>query len=318
MRRLFVVVVLICVALLLAATPVLAVANPDSISIGDVYVFEDVLEAGDVLVYVRYDVDYAVEPSEDADETFQMAIYGTNGITLIAVRPLNYYQENIISIYLSAATNTLTTGGAYYIRIMGNPAIFAMLENVTMDTRVLTGGDWYTAAELGGIMLTQAGILQTDWSITLLANDLLNTTGATYFLKAIPNLSTMAPNIFGTVTSSFTYINTAFNNTGLNMVKQNQPVSLNNAMTGLNAIFGITNPNWGSAGWAFLMALIVGSVVYGATRRPDISILGGSFSTLALEGYMGIANGNILLFVMSVGAAVIIWFVVAFILPQYG
>ena len=318
MRRLLRCVLVAIIASLGLATPAWAISNPDTIGIGDAYLFTDVLESGDVLAYVRYDVNYASEPSEDADATFQVAIYGTDGTTLIAARPLNYYQENIISIYLSAAVNTLTTGGAYYIRIMGNPAIFALVENVTMDTRVLASGDWYAADELDGIMITQAGILQTDWGITLLTNDKLNATGATYFLKAIPNLSTMAPGIFATTTSAFTYTNTAFNNTGLNMVKQNLPVSVNTATTGLDDMFGVTNHTWGQAGWAFLMALMVGSVVYGATRRPDIAILGGSFSTLALEGYMGLAEGNILLFVMSIGAAIVIWFVVAFVLPQYG
>jgi len=311
-------IVIVVLCLFFLPTSAWAIANPDSISIGDTYMFTDVLETGDVLAYVRYGVNYASQPSEDAEDTFQMAIYGTDGTTLIAVRPVNYYQENIISIYLSAATNALTTGDTYYIRIMGNPVIFEMEENVTMDTRVLAGGDWYSADELGAIMITQAGILETDWEITLLTSGRLNTTGATVFQKAVPNLPTMAPNIFASTTSGFKYTNTAFNNTGINIFNQHYPTSVNTAVSGLNAMLGITSHGWGEVGWGFLMALIVGSIVYSATRRPDIAILGGTVSTCGLEAYLGLAQGDMLLFVMSIGAAIIIWFAVAFFIPQYG
>ena len=87
-------------SMLVLVSPVYAVDDPTSVSIGDCNVFTDLLEDGDQLYFVRYDVSYSPEPEEDAEDTWQMALYDTDGTTLIegAVRPLNYYQHNIISI----------------------------------------------------------------------------------------------------------------------------------------------------------------------------------------------------------------------------
>lgn len=313
-----VVVGVLLVQLLLWVGYVGATANPDSISVGDVFVFEDVLEAGDSLTFMRYDVAYASQPDEDSEDTFQMAIYDTDGTTLLFVRPLNYYQHNIISIYLSASENTLVTGGAYYVRVMGSPAIFTLIENVTMDTRVLAPGDYYEADLLGGMMISQAEILEVDWAITLVSEDKLNSTGSYYFDKAIPGLASMAPEIFSTSTVGFTYEPTTYNQTGLNKTLQNLPVSLNNATTGLDEMFGVTNHNFGQFGWLGFAGLIVGGGVYGATRRPDIALFGGVMGVCGLSAYLGVAEGNMLRFVMSVGAVIIVLFALDYILPRYG
>ena len=139
-------------------TPVFAVADPDDIGIGDVYVFDNVLETNDILVYVRCDVNYGTEPGEDAEDTFQMAIYDTDGTTLMdgCVRALNYYQHNIISIYLDADDNVLTVGEAYRVRIMGNPGLFDLEENVNMDTWTLSTGDYRDVGLFAGIVVAQA------------------------------------------------------------------------------------------------------------------------------------------------------------------
>ncbi len=304
----------------LMGSPVFAISNPDSISIGDIYVFQDVLETGDILVFMRYDVDYTSQPSEDADGTFLMAIYDTDGTTLLFTRPVNYYQHNIISIYLDAGDNTLNWGSLYYIRIMGSSALFdPLVEGTNMRTQVLSSGEYRDTDALGGIMIAQAAILETDWSTTLLtASDRLNTTGANYFLKAVPGLSTMVPGIFELATEEFIYApNTAYAQTGLNATKENVPVSLNNAITGLNAMFGITNPEWGSFGWSLLVGLMVGAGFYGAARRPDIAILGGVVGTLGLQSYLGY-NENILFLLMAVGTVIIVLFAILFVLPRLG
>lgn len=298
---------------------VVAISNPDYVSIGDVYVFEDVLATGDVLVYVREDVSYPVQPDEDSEDTFLMAIYDTDGTTLIAARSLNYYQHNIISIYLAPSDNVLVSGSAYYVRIMGSPALFELVENVNMDTRVLTAGDYYDLTDLGGIMITQAGILEDDWGIDLLtANEKLNSTGSYYFLKAIPGLSTMVPLIFATSTGGFTYTRDNQATTGLNITNNQTPVSLTNAFAGIAAILGIESTSFSEFGSGLFMALIVGAVLYAATRRPDVAVLGGVIGTMGFEAYLGVADGNMMLALMAVGTVIIVLFAVEFILPRYG
>ena len=319
MRRILRGLIIGVVATLLFVSPVLAIDNPETTSLGDVYVFEDVLETGDILVYVRYDVSYAVEPDEAAEDTFIMAIYGTDGTTLLFTRPLNYYQHNITSVYLSAAANTLVSGSAYYVRVMGSPALFELSEGVNMSTRVLVEGDYRTAIDLGGIMIAQAVILDADWGTTLLtASDRLNSTGSYYFRKAVPGLSTMAPEIFEVSTQALIFARTNFTHEGLNRTLSNRPVSLNSATSGLDDIFGITDHNWGQFGWWAFLGLVVASAVYAATRRPDIAVLGGFMGTMGVGAYMGLANGNMLQFVATVAIVILVIFAVNFFIPRYG
>lgn len=301
---------------------VFAIANPDSIAILDTYVFEDCLETGDVLVYVRYSVEYGSEPEEPAEDTFLLALYGTDGTTLLGgcVRPLNYYQENIISVYKDAASNPLVSGSAYYVKVMGSPALFALEENVNVDTYVLDGGDYLSAEFLAAKMVEQATILQTDWATTLLtANDKLNTTGSYYFQKAIPGLASMDSTIFAVSSSFFTYArNESIGTPGLNTVRENMPVSLNSAMHGMNQIFGVTNENWGQFGWGLFAGMVVGGVMYAATRRPDVALFGGVLGTMGLEAYLGMSEGNMLLFLMAVGTVIIVLFIVGYVIPRWG
>jgi hypothetical protein len=154
--------------------PVLAIGSPTSVSIGDVFVFRDVLTTGDQLYFVRYDVSYAGNQTEDAEDTWQVALYDSSG-GLVATRPLNYYQHNIISIYLTS-TQALAWEGAHSIKIMGMPSVFSpLIEGTNMRTRVFAPGDYYEKASLGGVMVMQAGVLEADWGITLLTSgDKLN------------------------------------------------------------------------------------------------------------------------------------------------
>ncbi len=322
LRNIGIAVVGVLLWLLLLPGIAVAITNPDTIGIADVYVFNSTLEAGDILVYVRYDVNYGTQPEEDSEDTFLVAIYDTDGSTLLATRPLNYYQHNIISIYLSASDNNLVWGTAYYVRVMGSPAVFGNLtEDVNMDTRVLASGDYRSTTDLGGIMVTQAEILENDWGTTLLtSNDKLNSTGAYYFNKAIPGLSTIVPEIFELSTQQFVYTrNTSITREGLNRTEDNLPVSLNSAISGVNEIFGVTNDNtWGAFGWLLFMGLMIGGVVYAATRRPDFSLLGGVMGSMGLGAYLGVAWPNAMLFVMAVGTIVVVLFAVEFIIPRYG
>lgn len=322
LRNLSVTVAGVLLWLLLVPTPALAIADPDGISIGDVYVFNGTLEAGDILVYVRYDLSYASQPDEDSEDTFMMAIYSSDGSTLLFTRSLNYYQHNIISIYLDADDNTLVWGTEYRVRIMGSPSVFGELtEGVNMKTRPLTEGDYRTITDLGGIMVAQAEILETDWGTTLLtSNDKLNSTGAYYFNEAIPGLSSMVTSIYEVSTQSFTYVrNESIGTEGLNRTHENLPVSLNSAISGLNSIFGVSSSStWGAFSWLWLMALVVGGAVYGASRRPDIAVLGGVIPSMGLGAYLGVAWPDTMLFVMAVGMIIIVLFAVEFFIPRYG
>jgi len=256
-----------------------APGNPASITIGDVAVFRNVLSTGDQLWFMRYDANYASVPSEDPEDTYLMAIYGTDGTTLLFTQPVHYYQHNIISIYLSP-TQALTWEGAYVVRIMGNPAVFdPLVEGLNMRSRTLGAGDYYEQTVLGGYMITQAGILEDDWSITLLTSgDLLNTTGATYFNKAVPGLSSMAPDIYQVTTEYPTVTKYDWNHTYEEELLARRGESLNETFSGLGDFLGTSN-QWMATGSAGFLCILVGGGVFAATKKPDWAMIFAAITT---------------------------------------
>ncbi len=272
--------------LILISTPVvvLAISNPDSISIGECTVFRDVEEDGDQLYYCRYEVGYLVEPEEDASNTFLMAIYDTDGTTLLFTRPLNYYQHNIISIYLSAA-DALTWGESYKIRIMGNPALFSLAEGTNMRTWALSGGDYREFSELGTYLIGQASILEADWGIDLLTSgNLLNTQGSIVFRDAIPGLNNIVPEIFSTTSSYFTVENKSFTENYANAA-HDRLGSINQSFADIGEWLGISE-GWVGVCVSSLISVLLGSVIFATTRRTEVVYV-SMFTTYGVFGTIG-------------------------------
>lgn len=271
---------------ILFTTPItiLAIGNPDSITIGECAVFRDVEETGDQLYFCRYDVSYGVEPDEDASDTFLMAIYDTDGTTLLYTRPLNYYQHNILSIYLSA-TDALTWGTAYKIRIMGNPALFSLSEGANMRTWTLSGGDYRDFATMGTYLIGQASILEADWGIDLLTSgNLLNTQGSIVFRDAIPGLNNIVPEIFSTTTSYFTVENKSFTE-GYANAAHDRIGSINASFADIGAWLGISE-GWVGVCVSSLISVLLGSVIYATTRRTEVVYV-SMFTTYGVFGTIG-------------------------------
>jgi len=303
MRRFVVGLLLVLVGVLLTSTPVLAIGNPDYVSIGDKYVFEDVLESGDQLYFCRYDASYSSTPSEDADETWEMALY--NGAVLVATRPLNYYQHNIISIYLDA-DEALVSGGEYTIKIRGMPSVFeALVEGVNMRTATLSPEEWIAGTDLGSYMLAQADILQTDWAITLLDGGKLNATGSTYFRAAIPGLNTMDPTIFQTTTRLSDwpgYTNWTTNYTDNTTTRTGD--RLRNAINGTMSIFGIGSEGWGGSWMLGIMGVLLAAPVYAGTKNPMWALI-VLFPVFLGAAWIGVGTAEmlrgLLIFVLVLG-----------------
>lgn len=317
MRRLFG-LVLGVLGVLLLTSPVWAMGNPDYVSIGDVYVFEDVVETGDQLFFCRYDVSYNGTPDEDAEDTWQMVLYNSTG-SLIATRPLNYYQHNIISIYLTA-DEAIASGAAHRIKIMGMPSVFGNLtEDVTMQTRTLTSGDYIAGEFLGGYMVTQAEILETDWEIALLTSgDKLNDTGATYFLKAVPGLNTMVPEIFQVTTSGVVYEPTDWTENYTELTTTRTGWRLRNA---INSTIGILGGNvseaWAGAWMTGFAFIVLAAPVYASTRQPALALL-VAFPVVLGAAWLGVGEGELLRGVLLIVLVLAVFFSITFILRYFG
>lgn len=313
MRRLFSGILLGLLLLVVGVVPVLAIGNPDSVTIGDAYVFRNVTETGDQLFFCRYDVSYGSVPDEDADDTWQMALYDSGG-GLIATRPLNYYQHNIISIYLDAG-DAIAWGGAHKIRIQGMPSVFGNLtEGLNQRTRTLGPSDYYENDYLAGIMITQAEILEADWVITLLtATDKLNSTGKTFFLLAVPGLGDMVPEIFEIVTHTPDVDYVSYNDTYASGLSAHAGDRLSGAMTDISSLWGVSS-GWTAFWFAMLAMLMMGSIIFAGHGNPIWAVIGG-FGTVGIFAF--VFGGSIFTLIIVVTFAVALGFGISYILGKF-
>jgi hypothetical protein len=293
------------------ASPVYAIGNPSYVSIGDVAVFEDVFETGDMLFFMRYDVSYSPVPEEEPEDTWMVALYSSDEATLLGSRALNYYQHNIISIYFDADQVTskgLATGAAYKFKVMGSPSVFGeLVEDTNVQTSTLAAGDYRDLDELGGYMIAQAKILEDDWGIALLTGgERLNATGATYFNAAVPGLYNVVPEIYQTTTITPSPPNTTW--TVNRTWESHKPFSLNAAVHDLSDWWG-TDPNWMGSFMIVLIGGVLGSVVFAATRQPDLSFI---FALMAfpLGAWIGLISlPTFVMIIMTIGMiAVVLYF----------
>jgi len=270
-----------------AAIPVLAApANPDSITLHTVKVFQNIFETNDVLFVTSYDVAYTTEPDEPAKSTFNLAVYGTDGTTLIKSRPLNYYRYNVHSVYFTAAQApaNLTWGSEYKVRVMGNPNFFPMTEDVTMDTMTLSSWSWVEGAAtasrdmLKNHCLDLAATLENEWGITLIITtpekQVLNSTGRTTFLDAIPGLDSAVPDLFqvaiGAITVTHQERAAAYEDELT--IESQLGTQVKNAFAGVGNYLGVSV---GTVAWMWigLFMVVVASIVFLNSGNTTASLL---------------------------------------------
>ena len=203
-------------AALLPAASVFAIADPDAIIVNTAWAYDGVLETGDLLLVVDYNVDYASLPTEIiAEAFFARFLVGGSQVNSVETVPFNDrgWGSGIFSFYWSAAEKAAdsiefenTNSESYQIVVQGKPSIFADPPKI-----VATGIDWRdntnTEASLRADVETLAEALENDsaWVannvdlLTRLAGEVaLATSGEDYFGRAIPNLSGMIPDMFST------------------------------------------------------------------------------------------------------------------------
>lgn len=205
-------VIFICIAMpLIFSSLALAIDNPDSDpSVSNVRANTYLIEEGDVLIYGDYNLPYASPPDDPASNAFIFRLLDTDGETeLGAISPFvlfdNGYNEGVFGFYFSASDN-LTWGEAYTIRISQNPALFTTptsvdyLISLSVYSSKTTQDD--NQVELTINIIAMAERLEsahTDY--TLLESSVGGTvlsdpTGETYFRGAIYGLQAMAPSLF--------------------------------------------------------------------------------------------------------------------------
>jgi len=218
------IIALLIAVVLVVSTPmvVLAISDPDTPpSVSAVYFYNDLLETGDGGVLIDYYLDYAATPTETATDAYLAAFIDTDNTTqLKSVAPYTYdtkgYGRGIVWLYFTAAE--VTTYGIdsanialYKIWFMGNPTLAWAGD----PPKTEVGIDYWMPAGASAAyflklrVLSYADILSTAWTEDLLqvtpSGDRLSDTGEAYFMNAIPNLRTMAPDAFADSTTNPNY-----------------------------------------------------------------------------------------------------------------
>jgi len=221
LRRLLCVLIAVVLAVV-PATPVFAIADPDDPpEVPAVFVFEGLLEAGDVGVFIEYFVDYTIAgtPTEPITDSFLAVFVDTDGTTqLRTTAPFafddNGYGRGIAWIFFTAAEATafgLTSASIadYRIWFTGNPGL-TWVPGPDPPKTITTIDVWNTTGDMNNQLairvLTEAQVLEGPWApldlveVTSIGSR-LTSTGEAYFEDAIPNLRNLAPGVFtaGTV-----------------------------------------------------------------------------------------------------------------------
>ncbi len=230
MRKKIIALLIAILVILLMASPVFAIVNPNAIAFGTgttpLYrVFYNVQETGDMLFVAEQYVHYVVEPVDyTASEAFLFEVLDVDGTTTLLSTPLNEWENKPVSIYQTAAQVTtlgLVSGTAYFIRIVGNPLVFPTTagNNVTAG---LAASDYFDQslgvdegiAEdnlLRNFLLAMAENIEdndapapgAEYIEPIQGIRYLTTDGGDIFIQGIPALGTMCPILF---TSSLTVL----------------------------------------------------------------------------------------------------------------
>jgi len=223
MKRLVRILVALSVGIVLlisTALPVYAIDDPDTPpSVNAVYVYEDLLETGDVGVLIDYYLDYDFTlpitgtpvPDELVTEAYMAVFIDDDGVTqLKSVAPYTFvnsgYGRGLVWIYFTEAEATgfvldSANVALYKIWLVGNPTLAwagAPPKTIANIDEWNTTGD--PSVMLGLRVLTYADLLELAWGldmieVTALGNK-LTTTGEAYFDNVIANLRTIAPLVY--------------------------------------------------------------------------------------------------------------------------
>jgi len=204
MKRLIPAAVFAILLTLVLVAPVQAMAAPDSVTLSEIRIFQDILVTEDFLAIVPYNIPFAVQPDEDIDKTFVFSIItpdglSENGTALAYPRYNGGYGKGIVSFYLESG---MVWEAAYIFRVQENPVYYPTPQkwDFTIGESEYSS-DTDQREALRAKIIDTASELSTEWIVDLLTSSdsgqtVLSTYGELYYLNAIPGLQTMCPKLF--------------------------------------------------------------------------------------------------------------------------
>ena len=191
-------------------TPVLAIEQPDDLSLEGVWVYRNCREEDDQLYLVLELIDYSVsgEPSYGADETYMVRLRDGDD-TLKYTYPVSYhnngYDMGVVAIYFGPGDDAPDWEGLYTMQLLGNP--FQDWPGGVPSDSTSTFDLWQdneiaiTQSVVESRIIWLANELESDWGVDMVTQsdegeDVLTSYAAAYFVNVVPYMWDIAPGVF--------------------------------------------------------------------------------------------------------------------------
>ncbi|OGN90753.1 MAG: hypothetical protein A2Z70_01355 [Chloroflexi bacterium RBG_13_48_17] len=188
----------------LPAIPALALDEPDTVSLDDILLFQDLLVDGDILAVVPYEISFGASPDENADQTFIFLALSPDGATVNGTA-LAYpaydggYGNGVVAFYWATG---MTWEANYIFRVQENPTYYPSPAYWDFPVNVSNySSDSDQADALRNKIIDSATYLSTTFGVALTETSesgsrVLSAYGEIYYLSVIPGLQSMAPALF--------------------------------------------------------------------------------------------------------------------------
>ena len=230
MRKFIPLLIAILVFILPSSISYAAIANPDNMSIQNLKGYQNLLEAGDILFTMEYNITYATPPTSGIDDNFLAILSTPAGTVLSTVQPISYkdkgYNDGLISFYFDAAKVTslsIVWEDTYNLSLQGNPTQFTSPPSQTSSSITYRGdpsGRFWLTKDVRNTLLD----LQDTWEEDLLdySPEGLRATviGQEYITRVIEDLEFMAPDLMSSVYLDPNFNERVFTNTEADNLKE--------------------------------------------------------------------------------------------------
>lgn len=234
------------------SSPVLAMDEPESVTLYNIEIFKDLIVTGDFLAIVPYNIPFTTQPPNNINETFIFSLLSPdasteNGSVLAYPRYTGGYGKGIVSFYFESG---MAWDAAYIFRVQENPAFYATPQkwNFSIGPSQYSS-DVDQSQGLRAKILDSASELTNEWVVDLLTNSdsgqtVLSTYGELYYINAVPGLQTMSPSLFAVQIESPDYTQRSWSDTFAQSLRTKYAGTiLADFMTGYAGLFDMSEDN---------------------------------------------------------------------------
>lgn len=316
-KRLSISLLLVVTAVVAIAGPAMAADEPDSVTLSDIKIYEDLIASGDMLAVVPYDIPFTVTPDDDIGDMFLFRMLSADGTTEIgAATPYPYYNlgygEGVVSFYIESGG---TWDEEYIFRVQENPAFYDSpnyWDFVVGPENYASSSDM--ALELKADIIDIATTLSTVYGVALLStNDgivNLSTYGEIYFQNAIPGLAVMTPTLFSVQVRTPTYTRRSWDYTLANALKTKwDDTFIGDFMTGYAGLFSTET----ETAMNFLSIILFALVMFISIKKFNGNLYSGFIDgyaflmLLMLNGFFSMILTGFIAFISITAGGVILF-----------